>query len=110
MPHKRLGAILELYKDWPLGWVYCIKDAGGIVVYIGASEDLDERITAHKVATNQHQPDLRQWIALNPHTFGLVSHHMTKRAMLDAERQAIEELRPRFNARYNTVPADYPMN
>jgi predicted GIY-YIG superfamily endonuclease len=94
--HKRLGAILETFKDWPLGWVYAIRDAGGAVVYVGATEDLDERILAHKRDLIHQQP-LRQWVRDNPHTFSMLSTHATKRAMLDAERIAIKAMRPRFN-------------
>lgn len=95
--HKRLGAILDLYADWPLGWVYSIADEAGSVVYVGATLDLDERITSHKT-DKVYQQSLRQWIQANPHTFNALSTHATKRAMLDAEREAIATMRPRFNA------------
>ena len=94
--HKRLGAILETFKDWPLGWVYAISDEHGAVVYVGATLDLDERITAHKTDLIHQQP-LRQWIRNNTHTFSMLSTHATKRAMLDAEKDAIRSVRPRFN-------------
>ena len=103
MAHKRLGAILELFKDWPLGWVYCIRDEAGAIVYVGATTDLDQRICAHKHADSQHQPKLRKWIASNQHTFDVLSTHKTKRAMLDAERTAIETMRPAFNELYVTM-------
>ena len=102
--NKRLGAILEAFADWPLGWVYAIHDDAGQIVYIGATEDLDERITAHRCDC-VYQRDLRAWIRENAHTFSSLSQHQTKRAMLDAERQAIEQHKPRFNVRYHTMHA-----
>ncbi len=108
MKHKRLGAILEAFADWPLGWVYAVHDKAGKIVYIGASEDLDERIAAHKSNRTDLVP-LRTWLRENTHTYSSLSQHKTKRAMLDAEREAIELHKPRFNVRYNTVaPGNAP--
>ena len=96
----RLHRILDVFANWPLGWVYAVHDQAGEIVYIGATEDLDERITAHEY-DRVNQPDLRTWLRENVHTYSSLSHHPTKRAMLDAERMAIETHRPRFNVRHN---------
>ena len=103
----RLTRILEVFADWPLGWVYAVHDAAGKIVYIGATEDLDERITAHK-HDKTHQQDFRAWLRSNTHTYSSLSQHQTKRATLDDERDDIELHRPRFNVRYHTLQAGPP--
>ena len=95
---------------WPRFWLYAIRDQHGNVVYVGATEDLDMRIRQHKGCGGPWLADLYAWLSVNAHAFDLLDTPPTKRAMLDAEREYIEYLRPRFNFRFNTLPADYPLN
>lgn len=99
----RLGVILEQFRDWPEGWVYCIRDESGAIVYIGSTGDLDERITAHRSAPyeSSHQVSLREWLLVNQHNFEALSTHPTMREAWDAERTAIQPHQPRFNVRHN---------
>ena len=99
----RLGRILTEFADWPLGWVYCIRDQTGAIVYIGATDDLDERITAHKsgLYESSHQVSLRLWIASNVNTFDVLSTHQTMPDARHAERDEIYTRKPRFNDRGN---------
>lgn len=97
---NRLAAALTLAREFKPWKVYSISDDDGRAVYIGASTRLHKRYRNH--LTTAQNERLRSWLALNAHVLEVLDEYATKRAMLDAEREYIELLRPQFNTVYLT--------
>ena len=93
----RLDAAIEWAKAQPKWFVYAICDEHGNATYIGATDHPERRYQQHIAPSARYQLPLRQWVQSSKHTFEVLDTYATKRMMLDAEREYIAYLTPRFN-------------
>ncbi|GHJ59184.1 hypothetical protein NOK12_17020 [Nocardioides sp. OK12] len=75
--------------------VYCYRDEEGAPLYIGQTFWITERDRQH--ATSKKSA---AWYSQQL-TLEVLSRHRTQEEAVEAERQAIHDLRPRFNVQHN---------
>ena len=98
----RLDKLIQYAKAQPSRFVYAINDANGTPVYVGRTRHPERRWRQHREGTSaRHLPALGAWLACNPASFEVLDTYPDTRSHLDAEREYIAYLRPRFNVQFN---------
>lgn len=98
MINNRLSAAIDYAAKFRKWRVYAICDHDGAAVYVGSSTGPLRRYVAHKAGW---KVDLSDWLSIVPHTFEVLDSYATRRMMIEADREYIGYLRPRFNVAWN---------
>lgn len=94
---SRLDTALQYCRDNTRWYVYLICDAVGKPVYVGATAYPEKRYAAHLDYRQICQGRLREWLAINPHSWEILDSYPTRGMMLAAEHEYIAYLDPMLN-------------